>query len=221
MTRLLPILLAAVLLIGGGAYYMSQNSGSVPGVSIAEAQSADAEVEVELAPDMVLGDADAPVTVIEYASFTCPHCANFHETVFKELKKNYIDTGKIKFVLREVYFDRFGLWAGMIARCGGETRYFGLADKIYTDQKEWIGDGDPGQILNNLRKIGRTAGMTDEQLDACLQDEAMAQSMVAAYQQNATADEINATPSFVIDGTTYSNMSYDEFAKLIDEKLAE
>ena len=219
MTRILPILLAAVLLIGGGAYYMSQNNGSVPGVSIAEAQDSDADVE--LAPDMVLGDENAPLTVIEYASFTCPHCANFHQTVFKDLKKNYIDTGKIKFIHREVYFDRFGLWAGMIARCGGDTRYFGLTDKVYADQKDWIGDGDPSTILDNLRKIGRTAGMSDEQMDACLQDEAMAQSMVAAYQQNSTADEINATPSFVIDGTTYSNMSYDEFAKLIDEKLAE
>ncbi len=215
MTRLLPILLAAVLLIGGGAYYMSQNNGSVPGVSIAEAQDAD----VELAPDMVMGDENAPLTVIEYASFTCPHCANFHETVFKDLKKNYIDTGKIKFVHREVYFDRFGLWAGMIARCGGDTRYFGLTDMIYSGQQDWIGDGDPTSILDNLRKIGRTAGMNDEQMDACLQDEAMAQSMVAAYQQNATADEINATPSFVIDGETYSNMSYEDFAKLIDEKL--
>lgn len=215
MTRLLPILLAAVLLIGGGAYYMSQNNGSVPGISVAEAQDAD----VELAPDMFLGDENAPLTVIEYASFTCPHCANFHSTVFKDLKKNYIDTGKIKFVHREVYFDRFGLWAGMIARCGGDTRYFGLTNEIYSGQKDWIGDGDPTTILDNLRKIGRTAGMNDEQMDACLQNEEMAQSMVAAYQKNATADEINATPSFVIDGTTYSNMSYDEFAKLIDEKL--
>ncbi|MCK8484357.1 DsbA family protein [Aliiroseovarius sp. S2029] len=215
MTRFLPLLLAALLLIGGGVYYMSQNNGSVPGVSIAGAQDAD----VEPAPDMVMGDENAPVTVIEYASFTCPHCANFHDTVFKELKKNYIDTGKIKFVHREVYFDRFGLWAGMIARCGGEDRYFGLTNLIYAGQEEWIGDGDPGNILANLRKLGRTAGMNDEQMDACLQDEAMAQSMVAAYQKNATADEINATPSFVIDGETYSNMSYEEFAKLIDEKL--
>ncbi|MDE9450219.1 DsbA family protein [Aliiroseovarius sp. Z3] len=217
MTRILPILLAALLLIGGGAYYMSQNNGAVPGVSVAEAQ--DTTADVELAPDMVLGDENAPLTVIEYASFTCPHCANFHDTVFKDLKKNYIDTGKIQFVHREVYFDRFGLWAGMIARCGGDDRYFGLTNLIYSGQKGWIGDGDPGNILDNLRKIGRTAGMNDEQMDACLQDEAMAQGMVAAYQKNATADEINATPSFVINGETYSNMSYDEFAKLIEEQL--
>ena len=217
MTRILPILLAAALRIGGGAFYMSQNNGSVPGVNVAEAQDTDAAVEP--AKDMVLGDENAPITMIEYASFTCPHCANFHEDIFKKLKENYVDTGKVKFIHREVYFDRFGLWAGMIARCGGDDRYFGLTSMIYAGQKEWIADGDPSLILDNLRKLGRTAGMTDDQMNACLQDEAMAQSLVAAYQTNAAADEINATPSFVIDGTKYSNMSYEDFAALIDEKL--
>lgn len=218
MNRILPILVAAVLAIGG-AFYMSQNNGSLPGVTMAEAQSSDASVE--LAADMFLGDENAPVTVIEYASFTCPHCANFHKDVFKDLKSNYIDTGKVKFVHREVYFDRFGLWAAMIARCGGESRYFGLADLIYSGQKDWIGKGDPSVILGNLKKLGRTAGMTDEQMDACLQDEAMAQSMVAAYQTNAGADEITGTPSFMIDGTKYSNMSYADFASILDEKLGD
>lgn len=218
MTRLLPLFLAAVLLITGGAFYMSLNNGSVPGVSVAEAQDADAEVTP--VSDIVLGDQNAPVTLVEYASFTCPHCANFHGTVFKELKKNYIDTGKIKFIHREVYFDRFGLWAGMIARCGGETRYFGLISMVYAGQKTWIGDGDPGLILDNLRKIGRTAGMTDDEMDTCLQDKEMAQSMVAAYQKHATEDEISSTPTLVIDGEKHSNLAYDDLAKLIDEKLS-
>lgn len=218
MNRIIPILIAAVISIGG-AFYMTQNSDSLPGVSVAEAQSADGEIE--LAPDMVLGNEDAPITVIEYASFTCPHCANFHDTVFKKLKQNYIDTGKIKFVHREVYFDQFGLWAGMIARCGGDARYFGLTDLIYSGQRDWIGDGSPSTIVANLKKLGRTAGMTDEQMDACLQDEGSAQSLVAAYRQNASADEITGTPTFIIDGEKYSNMNYDDFAAILDEKLAE
>ena len=218
MNRIIPILIAAVISIGG-AFYMTQNSDSLPGVSVAEAQSADGEIE--LAPDMVLGNEDAPITVIEYASFTCPHCANFHDTVFKKLKQNYIDTGKIKFVHREVYFDQFGLWAGMIARCGGDARYFGLTDLIYSGQRDWIGDGSPSTIVANLKKLGRTAGMTDEQMDACLQDEDSAQSLVAAYRQNASADEITGTPTFIIDGEKYSNMNYDDFAAILDEKLAE
>ncbi len=219
LTRFLPLILGALLLIGGGAYYMSQSGGNLPGISIAEAQ--EVSDEVELAPDMVIGNEDASVTIIEYASYTCPHCANFHTTVFKDLKTNYIDTGKVRFIHREVYFDRFGLWAGMVARCGGEMRYYGMNDLIYGSQEEWVGSGEPVEVLNNLRKLGRTAGMSDEELNACLEDQEMAQSMVAAYQQNATADEISATPSLVINGEKYSNMSYDDLAAILDEKLAE
>jgi len=80
---------------------------------------------------MVIGDADAPIEMIEYASFTCPHCARFHADVYPLLKADYIDSGKVKFIYREVYFDRFGLWASMIARCGGEARFFGLSNLIY------------------------------------------------------------------------------------------
>ncbi|MCK0141293.1 DsbA family protein [Aliiroseovarius sp. F20344] len=216
MNRFLPILIAAVIAIGG-AVYMSQNSGSLPGVSVAEAQSTDTAVEP--AADMIIGDENAPITVIEYASFTCPHCANFHEDTFKKLKQNFIDTGKVKFIHREVYFDQFGLWAGMIARCGGDMRYYGLIDLIYGGQKDWIADGSPATIVANLKKLGRTAGMNDDQMDACLQDEASAQSLVAAYQKNAGADEITGTPSFIIDGTKYSNMDYDEFEAILNEKL--
>lgn len=220
MKKFLPMILGAALLFGGGAFYMSQTGGSVPGISMAQAQETPAG-DMELAPDMAMGDADAPITIIEYASYTCPHCARFHTDVFKQLKAEYIDTGKARFIHREVYFDRFGLWAGMVARCGGEMRYFGLNDLIYTGQQEWLGSGDPQEILANLRTLGRTAGMDDEQLTACLEDQDMAQSMVAAYQTYATEDEISATPTFIINGEKYANMNYSDFAAILDEKLAE
>ena len=217
MNRFIPMIAAALIALGGGAYFMSQNNGTVPGISLAMAEDA----AVEPAKDMVMGDENAPVTVIEYASYTCPHCANWHEDVFDKLKADYIDTGKVKFIHREVFFDRFGLWAGMIARCGGDVRYFGLNDMIYSTQKEWIGEGDPTLILENLRKIGRKAGMSNEEMDSCMGDEKFAQGLVAAYQANAAADEINSTPSFIIGGEKYSNMSYEDFAAAIDEKLAQ
>ncbi|WP_193139159.1 DsbA family protein [Meridianimarinicoccus sp. MJW13] len=175
--------------------------------------------EIAEIEDMVMGDPDAPVTVIEYASFTCPHCANFHATTFKELKKNYIDTGKVRFIHREVFFDRYGLWAAMVARCGGQLRYFGVADLIYTDQQSWT-QGEPAQIADNLRRIGRTSGLSNDQLDACLQDAEKAQALVAWNDANTKADGISGTPSFVIEGELYSNMSYADFAALLDEKLA-
>jgi protein-disulfide isomerase len=170
--------------------------------------------------EMTLGEPDAPVTVVEYASFTCPHCRTFHSEVFDELKANYIDTGKVRFIYREVYFDRYGLWAGLLARCGGEERYFALADLIYEEQSDWIQD-DAAATAEALRRIGRKTGFEDEQVEACLQDADKAQALVALYQQNAEADGIRSTPSFVIDGRLYSNMSYDEFAELLDEKLGE
>lgn len=181
-----------------------------------------AETEAPVVTEMVLGSPDAKVEIIEYASFTCPHCASFHEQVFGQLKTNYIDTGKVRFVNREVYFDRFGLWAGMVARCGGDTdRYFGLVDMIFEKQREWIGDGQAGTISRNLRTIGKTAGLTDEMLDQCLNDQAMAEALIANFQENMNRDEIQGTPTFLINGEKYSNMSYAEFSRVIDEKLAE
>lgn len=182
------------------------------------AQNSDA-VDTSRVLEMSIGNPDAEVTVIEYASFTCPHCRNFHEGPFKQLKADYIDTGKIHFIYREVYFDRFGLWAGMLARCGGEERYFGLVDLLYQTQRDWTAGGDPAVVADNLRRLGRTAGFSDEEVNACLQDGELAQAMVAVYQENATADEITSTPSFVINGQKYSNMSYADFAAILDEEL--
>lgn len=171
--------------------------------------------------DMTLGADDASVTVIEYASYTCPHCASFHGGTYKKLKEDFIDTGKIKFVYREVYFDRFGLWASMIARCAGPDRFFGITDMLYAEQATWSRAGEPVAIVEELRKIGKVAGLTDDALDACLQDANTAQSLVNWYQANAEADGIRSTPSFVIEGTTYNNMSYDEMSGLINDALGE
>jgi protein-disulfide isomerase len=185
----------------------------------AAAQDAEPAIDTSTVTEMVLGSPDAPVTVIEYASFTCPHCAAFHADQFKSLKADYIDTGKVQFIYREVYFDRFGLWASMMARCGGEMRFFGIAEILYAEQAEWVAGGDPVAISENLRRIGRTAGMDDATLEACLTDETQAQTLVAWFQENAEADGIEATPTLIIDGEKHSNMPYPELAALIDAAL--
>src|SRR5690606_29582376 len=109
----------------------------VTAISAAPAMAQASEQKKVEIPELVLGNKDATVTLTEYASYTCPHCANFHSSVFKELKRDYIDTGKIKFVYREVFFDRPGLWAAMVARCGGDMRYFGIQEMLYAQQKDW------------------------------------------------------------------------------------
>jgi len=223
--NLFPSLLVMVLAVGGGLVWLNSrdqvatNVASVDNlVSIVDtaADTADASAVKE----MSIGAKDAKVTVTEYASFTCPHCAEFHDTVYKKIKANYIDTGKVRFVMRDVYFDRFGLWASMIARCDGGTKFFGMSDLIYSRQREWLAGGDPAVIVNNLRKLGRASGMTNAEMDVCLKDETKAKNLVAAYQANATKDNINATPSFIIGGTKYLPMTYENFAKVLDAELA-
>jgi protein-disulfide isomerase len=225
MKWIVPVALAALLLAGGGWWISNQGQSrtatamadyAVPGAAMA--QSSEAAEVVEMAQ----GSPDAPVEVIEYASFTCPHCATFHiGGTYEQLKENYIDTGKIRYVYREVYFDKYGMWASMIARCAGPERFFGVVDLIYEGQSTWTRAGSDAAIADELRRIGRLAGMENEQLEACLTDSAHLRALVEWYQQNAETHGIRATPSFVIDGETYSNMSYAEFAEIIDERLGE
>ena len=220
MNRSLAIILTLVVAVGGASLWGMTRPNTTPLV-IGAAVAQDADVDLSLVQEMVLGDESAPVTIIEYSSFTCPHCKSFHLGALQDLKTNYIDTGKVKFVFREVYFDRFGLWAGMVARCGGPDRYFGITDLIFEQQSDWVAGGDPAQIAANLRTIGKTAGISGDDLEQCLNDSGKAQAMVAVYQQNVEADDVRATPSFVINGENYSNMNYADFAEIIDEKLGE
>ncbi len=215
MKRTLTALVALAMLSIGAMATAPQTMGIV-----AHAQEA-ADIDTSMVQDMAIGNPDANVTVIEYASFTCPHCASFHATTFKDLKADYIDTGKINFIHREVYFDRFGLWAGIMARCGenAENRYFGIADIIYEQQGVWARQDDPNDIVASLRNIGKTAGLSDGELDACFQDADKAQALYAFFVKNSEADNVTGTPSFIINGEKYSNMPYDELKQVLDAAL--
>ncbi|GIX12391.1 MAG: thiol-disulfide oxidoreductase [Paracoccaceae bacterium] len=178
------------------------------------AQSADPRLE-----EMVLGSPDAPVEIIEYASMTCPHCARFHVEVLPKLKAEYIEPGKVRLVLREVYFDRFGLWATMVARCGGATRYFGIVDEIFRTQKHWARAGDDAAVARELRRIGRLANLTEEELNACLSDQEFANALVRRYQEQARRDGIDSTPTFLINGQKTPNLPWEDLKSRIDAAL--
>ncbi|MBQ0751907.1 MAG: DsbA family protein [Roseovarius sp.] len=199
-------------LIATGALALAMLTGPV----VAQEAAPDTSQIVE----MTMGPEDAKVTIVEYASFTCPHCANFHKGPLKQLKADYIDTGKVHFVYRDVYFDRFGLWASMVARCGGGEKFFGIADMLYEQQAEWT-QGEPPAIADNLRRIGKVAGLEPDAVEACLNDTEKAKALVAWYQQNAEADAVESTPTLVINEQKYSNMAYDDLKAIIEEKLAE
>ncbi|MDQ7775333.1 DsbA family protein [Paracoccus aminovorans] len=184
------------------------------------AQTAEQMPQGKVLSDIVLGQADAPVTIVEYASFTCPHCAAFHDENLPKLKAEYIDTGKVKFIQRDVYFDAVGLWAGILARCGGDDRYYAVADLLMSEQKTWLDGKTMDAISANLRKVGAKAGMTPEQMDTCWNDKQKVADLVTTFQTHATADKVEGTPSFVIDGEKVSNQPWDEMKKIIDAKLA-
>lgn len=217
MKRYLTTAALAAIAATGAGYWMSQQATSTTPIPamIGAAQAAETSEIVE----MSLGNPDAKVKVIEYASFTCPHCADFEKTVFQDIRKNYIDTDKVHFTVRDVYFDRPGLWASMVARCD-PMRYFGVQHLVFEDISAWA-RGEPAEIVSNLQKIGRKAGLSDDQINACLQDADKARSLVDWWEANAEEHEINSTPSFIINGQKYSNMSYADFAAVLDEKLAE
>ncbi len=198
-------------LIATGALALAMLTGP------ALAQGTDAP-DTSQVTEMTMGPEDAPVTVVEYASFTCPHCGTFHAGPLKQLKADYIEDGQVHFIYRDVYFDRYGLWASMVARCGGEDKFFGIADMLYEQQSDWT-QGEPTEIADNLRRIGRVAGLDSDTLDACMNDEDKAKALVAWYQQNAEADEVESTPTLIINDEKHSNMSYDELKAIIDAEL--
>jgi protein-disulfide isomerase len=171
-----------------------------------------------------IGDPAAKVTIMEYLSFTCPHCAAFHGEVYPLLKADYIDTGKVRLEYHEVYFDQLGLLGAMLARCGGELRYMGITDMLFDKQQEWAGAADMNGAVEQLKKIGRAAGMDDATADACLRDQAQAEALVAHYQKNIETnypgDTFGGTPSFIINGAQHRNMDYAELKAIIDAELA-
>ncbi len=177
--------------------------------------------EASIVEEMSYGDADAPITLIEYASFTCPHCQSFHENVYPRIKENYIDTGKVRMVYRPVYFDRLGLWADLLARCGGNERFFGIANMIYKNQASWTRGESAPQIVENLYAMGRLAGLNDAEMEACMQDNDMAQALVASSTSDIEADNVTGTPTFVINGEVMSNMPYESFVVEFDKILAD
>ena len=214
--------LSLFLISLGFVYFLQFGSENEYGNEYALPYAASAEEASEaIKPiaEMVQGNLDAPIEIIEYASFTCPHCATFHADVYPKLKINYIDKGLVKFIYREVYFDKYGMWASMIARCAGADKFFGMTDQIYRKQSIWARAESDVAIVTQLRKIGLLAGLDESQLSACLQDGVKLRALVEWYSENAKRDEIKSTPTLIINGEKHSNQSYEQLTEILDEIL--
>lgn len=223
MNRIVPIVVVVLAIVAGAGWWLTQGGEtSAPDQAQAEQTVDDSANAAEFGVvEMVMGSPDAPITLIEYASFTCPHCASFHDGVLKPLKADYVETGKVKVIFRDVYFDKIGLWASMVARCGGEERFWGMTDLLMKGQRSWTQSGDPVTISGELNKVGRLAGLSDDQLSACMKDEDKAKSLVAWSEANMTAHEITGTPSLIINGEKHSNQSYADLKKVLDGMLGD
>ena len=226
MTSILHSLVSAATLAALAGLALPAAAQTAAPTQPAADQPADAQpaatpaAEPAILPDLFMGADTAPVTMLEYASFTCSHCAAFHKDVFPKLKAEYIDTGKVRFAQRDVYFDEPGLWAGILARCGGNDKYYPVGGMLFDDQATWLNAKTGDELAANLRKIGAKAGMTDAQMEACWTDQKAVESLVATFQKNAVADKIEGTPTFIINGETVRNGPWEELKAKIEEKLA-
>jgi protein-disulfide isomerase len=166
-----------------------------------------------------LGAADAPVEIIEYASLTCPHCAEFHEQVLPELKERYIATGKVRMIYRDFPLDQRALSAAVLAHCAGPERYFGFLDVLFETQENWARAEDH---LAALKRLGKLGGLTEAQMEACFADQELADRILQTRLEAQDQHDISSTPSFIIDGKTYpGSRDIDEFGELIDPLLDE
>jgi protein-disulfide isomerase len=165
--------------------------------------------------DMTMGPETAKVTVVEYASASCPHCANFYKTTFPDLKKEYIDTGKIRFIFREFPHNQPALAAFMLARCAPKEKYFPLIDMFFLQQDSWL-----EAPLEGLQKIAQLAGFTKESFDACLKNEAVAKGIIAVRDTAEKEFGVDSIPTFFINGELVKGeTSIADFRKAIDPLL--
>ncbi|TFV69629.1 DsbA family protein [Bradyrhizobium frederickii] len=188
-------------------------------VSEAMAQAAADVAKPVSLPDMALGPKDAAVTITEYASMTCPHCAAFNEQVFPKIKKEYIDTGKVRYIFREFPLDIKAAAGSMLSRCIAKDdapKYFAVTDMLFRQQNDWV----VKNTTETLTRIGKQAGLTQQQVEACLKDQALLDKIAADQKYASDVLKVDSTPTFFINGEKIKGeTSFEEFAKKINPLL--
>ena len=168
-------------------------------------------------PDLSVGSAEAKVTIVEYASMTCPHCAHFHAAVLPELKTKYVDTGKVRLIFREFPLDNLAAAGSMLARCAGGEKSFELIGALFKRQDEWLVRGNP---VPKLFDVAKSAGFTQETFDKCLTDQKLLDNITAIRTRAAEKFGVNSTPTFFINGKRFAGApTPGEFDKVIEPLL--
>jgi protein-disulfide isomerase len=200
---------------------LSLLAGFSPLRLIADAMAQDAaEVAKPVSlPDMALGPATAPVTITEFASMTCPHCAAFNDNVFPKIKSEYIDSGKIRYVFREFPLDIKAAAGSMLARCIAKDdsgKYFAVIDMLFKQQSDWV----MKNTTETLTRIGKQAGLSQQAVEACLKDQALLDKIAADQKYASEVLKVNSTPTFFINGEVLKGeTSFEEFSKHITPLL--
>ncbi len=207
----------AVVAVAGFIYF---NGDGATGASGPKADP-DTAVLMEAGPlkDIMIGDADAPITIVEYASMTCSHCARFHIDVFPELKEKYIDTGKVQFVLREFPLDGLAVAAFMLARCAGDDRYYPMVGGLFETQKTWAVPGENGK--EKLSLIAKQAGFSQESFDKCMADKELFDNIVEVRTRGHEKYGVDSTPSFFVNGKRMKGIEIKDFDAAIKGGSAE
>lgn len=224
MRNILIILGAvAVLVIAAVGVYQWRSVPSInapaPQATASTASAEDIARAKAVAPDdFALGKADAPVTVIEYASLTCPHCAAFHNSVLPQIRSAYIDTGKVRMVFRDFPLDQAALAAAMVARCAGPDRHYAMIDLFFKRQEAWAAAAEP---ISAMAKLAGLAGMAAPDVQACLQKEDIEKAVLDQRLLSEKVFDVDSTPTFIINGVKHrGEMTFEEFKKAVDPLLA-
>lgn len=205
--------------IVGMLFLVFSVAAAVPAV-VSDARAANTSFEDAMAV-RALGDPKAPVTIYEFASMSCSHCAAFHRDVLPDLKKEYIETGKVRFVFTDFPLGGLALAGSMVNRCvsGTDKKFFTFLDVLFKQQKRWAFSDTP---RDDLEKLARLAGMSSEDFEACLDDEKLQKAILARAQEAQNKYKIKATPSFVIgERVIQGNMALEDFREVIDKALAD
>ncbi|NQV46553.1 MAG: DsbA family protein [Rhodospirillaceae bacterium] len=172
----------------------------------------------ESTAEMVIGSPDAPVTMIEYASLTCPHCAAFHTETLPKIKKAYVDTGKVRIIYRDFPLGSLAMGAAMLARCSGTKNYFTMLGALFASQATWARSETPLQALEG---IARLSGMTVDDVDSCMNDKALFEHLKNVANEASNSLGVESTPTFFIEGTKVpGNMPFEDFQDILDKAIA-
>ncbi len=168
--------------------------------------------------DYALGDPEARVVIVEYASLTCPHCADFHAEVLPALRRDFVDTGRVRYVYRDFPLDRAALAGAMVARCSGRDRFFGFIDAMYASQRQWSSAPDP---ISALRTLARQGGMSDREFGDCLRDRAVADGVLQGRLDASERFGVSGTPTVFVNGFRYaSGLSEAQYRAILESLLA-